>query len=63
MAKKQTAKTVEVAPQAETVVEAPVVKASKVEVKLEPKKPDWEIKDRMYYLKNDKKPLSNKHHL
>ena len=58
MAKKQTAKTVEVAPQAETVVEAPVVKASKVEVKLEPKKPDWEIKDRMYYLKNDKKPLS-----
>ena len=54
MAKKQTAKTVEVAPQVETVVEAP-----KVVAKAEPKKPEWEIKDRVYYLKSKKKPLSH----
>ena len=58
MAKKQTAKTVEVAPQVETVVETPVVKAPKVEAKPQPKKPEWEIKDRVYYLKGNKKPLS-----
>jgi len=57
MAKKQTAKTVEVAPQ-EAVIDTPVVKAPKVEAKPEPKKPDWEIKDRVYYLKGGKKPLS-----
>jgi len=58
MAKKQTAKTVEVAPQVETVVETPVVKAPKVEAKPQPKKPEWEIKDRVYYLKGGKKPIS-----
>jgi len=57
MAKKQTAKTVEVAPQ-EAVIDTPVVKAPKVEAKPEPKKPDWEIKDRVYHLKGGKKPLS-----
>jgi len=41
----------------ETVVmEEPKVKTPKIEV--EPKKPKWEIKDRLYYLKGKKKPLS-----
>jgi len=41
----------------ETVVmEEPRVKTPKIEV--EPKKPKWEIKDRLYYLKGKKKPLS-----
>ena len=35
-----------------TKVEVPVVEATK------PKKDNWEIKDRMYYLKGGKKPLS-----
>tara|TARA_R100000234_G_scaffold110271_1_gene82575 strand:- start:30 stop:818 length:789 start_codon:yes stop_codon:yes gene_type:complete len=35
-----------------TEVEVPVVEATK------PKKDNWEIKDRMYYLKGNKKPLS-----
>ena len=52
MAKKQTKK----------VDAAPEVKAANemVEVKInpEPKKPSWEIKDRVYYLKGNKKPLS-----
>jgi len=39
------------------VVEAPVVETPKPK-KVEPKKPTWEIKDRLYYLKGDKKPLS-----
>ena len=39
MAKKQTAKTVEVAPQ-EVVIETPVVTAPVIEAK--PKKPEWE---------------------
>ena len=47
MAKKQKTEKVEV-----PVVEAPVVEAPK------PKKPEWEIKDRIYYLKGDKKPIS-----
>ena len=38
------------------VIEEPVVKAPKIEAK--PKKPKWEIKDRLYYLKGKKKPLS-----
>ena len=54
MAKKQTAKKAEVASQTEEVV----VETPKVEVKPQPKKPTWEIKDRVYYLKNKKKPLS-----
>ena len=42
----------------ETVVmEQPVVKAPKVEA--ETKKNKWEIKDRVYYLKGNKKPLSH----
>ena len=53
MAKKQeTKKEVEV-----PVVETPVVEAPKPK-KTENKKPKWEVKDRVYYLKGDKKPLS-----
>jgi len=39
------------------VVETPVVETLKPK-KVEPKKPTWEIKDRVYYLKNNKRPLS-----
>jgi hypothetical protein len=39
------------------VVETPVVETPKPK-KVEPKKPKWEIKDRVYYLKSNKKPLS-----
>jgi len=39
------------------VIEQPVVKAPKVEA--QPKKNKWEIKDRIYYLKGSKKPLSH----
>ena len=57
MAKKQKTEKVEV-----PVVETPVVetpKPKKVEPKkVEPKKPSWEIKDRIYYLKSDRKPLT-----
>ena len=59
MAKKQKSK-VEVAPEVkatnemqEVIIEKPVVKA-----KDEPKKPKWEVKDRVYYLKSKRKPLS-----
>jgi len=52
MAKKQKTKEVEV-----PVVETPVVEAPKLK-KVEPKKPTWEIKDRIYNLKGGKKPLS-----
>ena len=44
-----------------TEVEVPVVETPVVETpkpKKETKKKTWEIKDRMYYLKNNKKPLS-----
>ena len=51
MAKKATAETVEVAPQEVAVKTAP-----KKEVK--PTKPSWEIKDRVYYLKGNKNPLT-----
>ena len=37
---------------------APVVETPKPKIKVEPKNPTWEIKDRLYYLKGDKKPLS-----
>ena len=47
MTKKQKTEKVEV-----PVVETPVVETPK------PKKPKWEIKDRVYYLKGNKKPLS-----
>ena len=67
MAKKQETKKVEVEePQVkeETIVETPVVETVKVE---KPKRTGpvykkaedgWEIRDRMYRLKGDKKPLS-----
>jgi len=53
MAKKQKTKEVEV-----PVVETPVVETPKPKVKVEPKKPTWEIKDRVYVLVGNKKPLS-----
>tara|TARA_R100001463_G_scaffold85139_4_gene140025 strand:+ start:6201 stop:7073 length:873 start_codon:yes stop_codon:yes gene_type:complete len=43
----------------EVVIEEPVVKAPVAKAK--PKKPTWEIKDRYYFLKNGKSPVS--HHL
>ena len=52
MAKKQKTQEVEV-----PVVETPVVETPKPK-KVEPKKPTWEVKDRVYYLKGNKKPLS-----
>ena len=54
MAKKQKNTEVESTPQ---VVEQPKVETPVMEKPL-PKKDTWEIKDRMYYLKGDKKPLS-----
>ena len=54
MAKKQEAKIEEVEV---PVVETPVVETPKP-TKIEPKKPTWEIKDRLYYLRDGKKPLS-----
>ena len=47
MAKKATAETIEVAPQEVAVKSAP-----------KPTKPTWEIKDRVYYLKGKKSPLT-----
>ena len=52
MAKKQKTQEVEV-----PVVETPVVATQKPK-KVEPKKPTWEIKDRVYNLKGRQKPLS-----
>jgi len=69
MAKKANTKKVEVEPQIETIKEVvteffeetvvaePKVKKQVVETP-NPKKNTWEIKDRLYYLKGDKKPLS-----
>ena len=55
--KKQTTKVEEPIVEETVVIEEPVVETPKVEV--EPKTNNtWEIKDRMYYLKGDKKPLS-----
>ena len=54
MAKKKTKVEVEKTPQ---VVEAPVVETPKLQ-KVETKKTTWEIKDRLYILKNNKKPVS-----
>ena len=63
MAKKKKETKVEEPIVEETVVmEKPVVETPKVEVKPEIKNPkssnDWEIKNRIYYLKGRKKPLS-----
>jgi len=52
MAKKQKTEKVEV-----PVVETQVVETPKPK-KVETKKPEWEIKDRIYYLKGNKKPIS-----
>ena len=52
MAKKQKTKEVEV-----PVVETPVVETPKPK-KLQPVKPEWEIKDRIYFLKNNESPVS-----
>ena len=52
MAKKQKTQEVEV-----PVVETPVVATPKPK-KVETKKPTWEVKDRVYYLKSKQKPLS-----
>ena len=60
MTKKQTKKVEVKKPQTEekTNVEAvPVVEQPKPK-KVEPKKHDWEIKDRVYYLKSNRKPIS-----
>ena len=58
MAKKKQTKVEVETPQVEEtgVMEEPVVKTPKVEVKSQT--PKWEIKDRMYLLKGGKKPLS-----
>jgi len=63
MAKKQTKKTEDIQIEKPQVEETMVVEAPKVEVKPQPKKKTepkdtWEIKDRTYILKYDKKPLS-----
>ena len=54
MAKKKTKVDVEETPQ---IVETPVVETPKTK-KVETKKATWEIKDRVYYLKSQRKPLS-----
>jgi len=54
MAKKETKK-VDVAPEVKATNEMVEVK---VKAKPEPKKPTWEIKDRVYNLKGRKRPLS-----
>ena len=50
MAKQAKAQQVEVAPQEEVV--------TKVATPVKPSKPEWEIKDRVYYLKGNKNPLT-----
>ena len=58
--KKEKAKVEEPIVEETVVMEKPVVEAPKIkkEVKPEPKKPTWEIKDRTYILRNGKSPLS-----
>ena len=60
MAKKQTKASYQGDPGDEHIekVATPVVETPKQKTKVEPKKPTWEIKDRLYYLKGGKKPLS-----
>ena len=55
MAKKQKTKTETV--ETPKVVEQPKVETTVMETP-KPKKDKWEIKDRIYYLKGKKKPLS-----
>ena len=57
--KKETTKVEEPVVEETVVMEKPVVKTPKVkEVKPEPKKDKWEVKDRQYFLANNKSPLS-----
>jgi len=64
MAKKQTKATVKetvVEQEVVEVMEQPIIETPKVEVPKEPTKPTepkWEVKDRVYYLKGNKKPIS-----
>jgi len=61
MAKKKETKIEVENPQVEEmVIEKPVVSATKIEAKPKKKNPEdgWEIKDRMYYLKNNRSPLT-----
>ena len=60
MAKKKKVTKVEKPIVEETVVvEEPVMETPKIEVKQKtPQKPKWEIKDRLYLLKGNKRPLS-----
>ena len=55
MAKKKKVEVEE--PQVETVVETVMVEEPKVRERVKPKN-EWEIKDRVYYLKGNKKPIS-----
>jgi hypothetical protein len=59
MAKKQETKKVEIEESQieETVVETVMVEEPKVRERIKPKN-EWEIKDRVYYLKGNKKPIS-----
>jgi len=57
MAKKQETKKVEVEPQIETMVETVITEEPKARERIKPSN-EWEIKDRMYLLKDGKKPLS-----
>jgi len=57
MAKKQETKKAEVEPQTETMVETVITEEPKVRERIKPSN-EWEIKDRMYLLKDGKKPLS-----
>jgi hypothetical protein len=56
MAKKKKQTVVEETIVEDTVVKEPTIKTPKVV--LEPKKPKWEVKDRLYNLKGNKKPIS-----
>lgn len=42
------------------IVEVPIIKAPEVQKEIIVKKPIWEVKDRFYYLKGDKEPVSYK---
>jgi len=57
MAKKQEAKKVEVETQIETMVETVITEEPKARERLKPSN-EWEIKDRLYNLKGNKKPVS-----
>ena len=63
MAKEKKTKVEVETPQVEetVVMEKPVVETPKVKKEVKPKtnKPKWEVKDRLYYLKGRKKPLSH----